>query len=70
MEDFKNQTEAIELDMAEFLLQVNIHPDYILGDFDSIDREVLDYYEHRPKFREARNRKKTPQIPESAWSLP
>mgnify|MGYP000464757890 CR=1 FL=1 len=30
-----------------FCYRQNIHPDYILGDFDSIDREVLDYYEHQ-----------------------
>ena len=30
-----------------FCYRQNIHPDYILGDFDSIDQEILDYYEHQ-----------------------
>lgn len=30
-----------------FCYQYRIHPDYILGDFDSIDKKILDYYEHQ-----------------------
>lgn len=32
-----------------FCYRNHIHPQYILGDFDSIDREVLDYYENQSK---------------------
>ena len=30
-----------------FCYRNQIHPDYILGDFDSIDKEILDYYENQ-----------------------
>lgn len=31
----------------DFCYRNQIRPDYILGDFDSIDRKILDYYEHQ-----------------------
>ena len=31
----------------DFCYRNQIHPDYILGDFDSIDKEILDYYENQ-----------------------
>ena len=33
----------------EFLYQENICPDYIVGDFDSVSQEVLQYYEQEAK---------------------
>lgn len=31
----------------DFCYRNQIHPDYILGDFDSIDKEIFDYYENQ-----------------------
>ena len=52
-----------------FCYRNHIRPDYILGDFDSIDKEVLAYYESQPDVSVKRyQRKRMPQTRLSAWN--